>query len=81
MQNVFFTNYCLVYSIDIHIHLAPPRLRIAVVRSKGFVKYLALHNPSNNELLCCDFNKNTVTSVVVSFWKFSFLLNTVETRY
>ncbi|KAI7849218.1 AAA domain-containing protein [Circinella umbellata] len=58
-----------VDSLDLYeyfpLQRAPPRLRIAVVRIKGFVKYLALHNPSNNELLCCDFNKNTVTSVVL----------------
>lgn len=46
--------------------LAPPRLRLAVVRVKGMVKYLALHNPSNNELLCCDFNGKKIMSVVVS---------------
>ncbi|KAI9253809.1 AAA domain-containing protein [Phascolomyces articulosus] len=58
-----------VDSLDLYeyfpLQRAPPRLRIAVIRVKGFVKYLALHNPSNNELLCCDFNKNTVTSVVL----------------
>lgn len=46
--------------------LVPPRLRIAVIRTNGRVKYLALHNPSNNELLCCDFNRKTVMSMVVS---------------
>jgi hypothetical protein len=57
-------------SLDLYeyfpLQRAPPRLRIAVIHEKnGQVKYLALHNPSNNELLCCDFNKNKVVSVVI----------------
>ncbi|KAI8393920.1 AAA domain-containing protein [Radiomyces spectabilis] len=58
-----------VQSLDLYeyfpLQRAPPRLRIATIRSAGRVKYLALHNPGNNELLCCDFEKNTVASVVI----------------
>lgn len=57
-------------SLDLYeyfpLQRAPPRLRISVVRTNtGAVKYLALHNPSNNELLCCDFVKKSVVSVVI----------------
>ncbi|KAG2198207.1 hypothetical protein INT46_006615 [Mucor plumbeus] len=57
-------------SLDLYeyfpLQRAPPRLRISVIRTNaGSVKYLALHNPSNNELLCCDFNKKSVVSVVI----------------
>ncbi|KAI8991241.1 AAA domain-containing protein [Mycotypha africana] len=59
-----------VDSLDLYeyfpLQRAPPRLRIAVIRSlAGDIKYLALHNPSNNELLCCNFNKKKVVSVVI----------------
>jgi hypothetical protein len=58
-----------VDSIDLYeyfpLQRTPPRLRISVIKQKGIVKYLALHNPSNNELLCCDFNKNSVVSIVI----------------
>ncbi|KAG0177699.1 von Willebrand factor A domain-containing protein 8 [Apophysomyces sp. BC1021] len=58
-----------VDSLDLYeyfpLQRAPPRLRIAIVKSDGHSKYIALHNPSNNELLCCDFVKNTVASVVI----------------
>ncbi|CAO3686219.1 unnamed protein product [Umbelopsis ramanniana] len=56
-------------SLDLYeyfpLQRTPPRLRISVIKQNGHVKYLALHNPSNNELLCCDFNKNSVVSVVI----------------
>ncbi|GAA5805817.1 AAA domain-containing protein [Helicostylum pulchrum] len=57
-------------SLDLYeyfpLQRAPPRLRISVIRTANrAVKYLALHNPSNNELLCCDFVKKSVTSVVI----------------
>ncbi|KAI9354986.1 AAA domain-containing protein [Pilaira anomala] len=57
-------------SLDLYeyfpLQRAPPRLRISVIRTAtGAVKYLALHNPSNNELLCCDFVKKSVVSVVI----------------
>jgi MoxR-like ATPase len=63
-------NHKRLDSLDLYeyfpLQRAPPRLRIAVIHEKnGQVKYLALHNPSNNELLCCDFNKNKVVSVVI----------------
>ncbi|KAI7879625.1 hypothetical protein K492DRAFT_208133 [Lichtheimia hyalospora FSU 10163] len=58
-----------VDSLDLYeyfpLQRAPPRLRLAVIRVKGMVKYLALHNPSNNELLCCDFNGKKIMSVVL----------------
>ncbi|CAM0142536.1 unnamed protein product [Umbelopsis sp. WA50703] len=56
-------------SLDLYeyfpLQRTPPRLRISVIKQRGIVKYLALHNPSNNELLCCDFDKNSVVSVVI----------------
>ncbi|KAF7726766.1 von Willebrand factor A domain-containing protein 8 [Apophysomyces ossiformis] len=56
-------------SLDLYeyfpLQRAPPRLRIAIVSSNGHSRYVALHNPSNNELLCCDFAKNTVASAVI----------------
>ncbi|KAI8646980.1 AAA domain-containing protein [Parasitella parasitica] len=63
-------NHKRLDSLDLYeyfpLQRAPPRLRISVIRtSTGTVKYLALHNPSNNELLCCDFNKKSVVSVVI----------------
>ncbi|CEG83438.1 hypothetical protein RMATCC62417_17358 [Rhizopus microsporus] len=64
-------NHKKIDSLDLYeyfpLQRAPPRLRIAVIRNaqNGTVKYLALHNPSNNELLCCDFNKKTVASAVI----------------
>ncbi|KAF1799288.1 AAA domain-containing protein [Mucor lusitanicus] len=63
-------NHKRIDSLDLYeyfpLQRAPPRLRISVIRTKtGAVKYLALHNPSNNELLCCDFNKKSVVSVVI----------------
>lgn len=63
-------NHKRLDSLDLYeyfpLQRAPPRLRISVIRYKtGGVKYLALHNPSNNELLCCDFNKKSVVSVVI----------------
>ncbi|KAI9317743.1 AAA domain-containing protein [Dichotomocladium elegans] len=58
-----------VDSLDLYeffpLQRAPPRLRIAVIHVKGMLKYVALHNPSNNELLCCDFNRNKVMSIVL----------------
>ncbi|OZJ04703.1 hypothetical protein BZG36_02531 [Bifiguratus adelaidae] len=58
-----------VNSIDLYeyfpLQRAPPRLKMAVVKVQGQVKYITLHNPSNNELLCCDFEKNTVVSVIL----------------
>ncbi|RCI00345.1 von Willebrand factor A domain-containing protein 8, partial [Rhizopus stolonifer] len=63
-------NHKRIDSLDLYeyfpLQRAPPRLRISVIRTRsGAVKYLALHNPSNNELLCCDFNKKSVASVVI----------------
>lgn len=63
-------NHKRLDSLDLYeyfpLQRAPPRLRISVIRTNtGSVKYLALHNPSNNELLCCDFNKKSVVSVVI----------------
>ncbi|KAG0792461.1 hypothetical protein G6F57_004554 [Rhizopus arrhizus] len=64
-------NHKKVDSLDLYeyfpLQRAPPRLRIAVIRhaNSRAVKYLALHNPSNNELLCCDFNKKTVVSAII----------------
>ncbi|KAI8983752.1 AAA domain-containing protein [Pilobolus umbonatus] len=57
-------------SLDLYeyfpLQRAPPRLRIAVINSaSGVFKYLALHNPSTNELLCCDFINKKVVSVVI----------------
>ncbi|KAI8341541.1 hypothetical protein BC941DRAFT_416834, partial [Chlamydoabsidia padenii] len=59
-----------VDSLDLYeyfpLQRSPPRLRIAMINGEqGQLKYVALHNPSNNELLCCDFNKKTVVSVVI----------------
>ncbi|RCI05809.1 von Willebrand factor A domain-containing protein 8, partial [Rhizopus stolonifer] len=64
-------NHKKVDSLDLYeyfpLQRAPPRLRIAIVRdaTNGPVKYVTLHNPSNNELLCCDFNKKKVFSVIL----------------
>lgn len=64
-------NHKRLDSLDLYeyfpLQRAPPRLRISVIRDgrSGVVKYLALHNPSNNELLCCDFNTKKVVSVVI----------------
>ncbi|KAI9260188.1 AAA domain-containing protein [Sporodiniella umbellata] len=64
-------NHKKVDSLDLYeyfpLQRAPPRLRIAVVREtkSDSVKYITLHNPSNNELLCCDFNKKKVVSSVI----------------
>ncbi|CAO3595524.1 unnamed protein product [Absidia cylindrospora] len=59
-----------VDSLDLYeyfpLQRSPPRLRIAMIKGEqGQLKYVALHNPSNNELLCCDFNKKSVVSVVI----------------
>ncbi|KAL0082790.1 AAA domain-containing protein [Phycomyces blakesleeanus] len=62
-------NHKRIESIDLYeyfpLQRAPPRLRITVIRTNGAVKYLALHNPSNNELLCCDFGNKKIVSVVI----------------
>lgn len=59
-----------VDSIDLYeyfpLQRTPPRLRISMIKNQqGQLKYVALHNPSNNELLCCDFNEKKVVSVVI----------------
>ncbi|KAI8064375.1 AAA domain-containing protein [Gongronella butleri] len=62
-------NHMQVESIDMYeyfpLQRSPPRLRIAMVRLQGRTKYVALHNPANNELLCCDFAAQKVVSVVL----------------
>ncbi|KAI7898653.1 AAA domain-containing protein [Cokeromyces recurvatus] len=64
-------NHKHVDSLDLYeyfpLQRAPPRLRISIIRAAqtGMVKYVVLHNPTNNELLCCDFKKRKVISVVI----------------
>ncbi|KAI8350392.1 AAA domain-containing protein [Blakeslea trispora] len=63
-----------IESLDLYeyfpLQRAPPRLRMAVVihntpSGSGSRSILALHNPSNNELVCCDFKKKSIVSVVI----------------
>ncbi|ORX55569.1 hypothetical protein DM01DRAFT_1334962 [Hesseltinella vesiculosa] len=58
-----------VESIDLYeyfpLQRTPPRLKIAMVRVDGSTKYVALHNPANNEVLCCDFVNQKVVSLVL----------------
>ncbi|KAI9301803.1 hypothetical protein BJ944DRAFT_233592, partial [Cunninghamella echinulata] len=63
-------NHYKIDSIDLYeyfpLQRTPPRLRISMVKNKqGQLKYVALHNPSNNELLCCNFNEKKVVSLVI----------------